>query len=339
MNQGYGNFLNGLETGQIGVGIGSTLPQQQNGSGFQLPPGTNPTDPQAEAAYVQYLSQQPGADPTLATDPNYWIGKINETGGLTQGNIGYWNNRSLAGAGDSGGGGGLNGALGGALSGYSDFAKTGGLSPQDQQALRDQSEAAVRGVYGTAQSNLNQNRELQQFSPNYAAATAKMARDMGYGVSQADIGTNAAIAQMIQQGKLSGLAGMTGVGGINNQAQAANLQAELGALGGNTSLYGTAPGMGATYGNQLLGSGNSLLGSQQTQNQIGGQLIKGQLGESNVPGDFQQGMGNVMSFLGPVSGFLSPFGFGSSGGGGGVPGSNTTAGYGAGSGSTYYGLQ
>jgi hypothetical protein len=77
----------------------------------------NPQDPQALAAYVQFLSQQPGADPSLASDPNYWIQKISETGGVSsqtakgENNTGYWMGRSKAGAGNGGGAspGGANG--------------------------------------------------------------------------------------------------------------------------------------------------------------------------------------------------------------------------------------
>lgn len=314
VNNNYGGLFNALSSGQIGVGQGTAFqqPQQQQQQGGQNPFSNyqgNPTDPSAVAQYVQYLSQQPGADPTLASDPNYWIGKITDTGGLTSGNVGYWNNRSMAGAGNSGGGGGggLNSALPGALEGFSQFSQTGGYSPQDLQSIRDQAVAANQGAYKTAQSNLNQNRELQQFSPNYAAASTNLARNMGYTNSNALTSANSAIAQMVQSGKLAGLQGMTGVGGLNNQAQGMNLNAMLGALGGNTSLYGAAPGMGATYGNQLLGSSNQMLGAQGTQNQIGGQLINGQLGESSVPGDFQQGLNNTLGGMNAVGGFLSPF--------------------------------
>lgn len=353
INQGYGSVLGGLENGQIGVGIGSTLPQQQQGqSQGQGGPSFNnmgggwdqssPGTPQGalQQAFAQGLSGQQAVDAANSSlglqPPNSISASPDGSYGLPNGfyvapnaqNGGQLDLISRGGSGGSSGG--LNGALGGALSGYSDFASTGGLSPQDQQSLRDQSEAATRGVFQTAQSNLNQNRQLQQFSPNYAAATTNLARNMGYGVSQADIGTNSAIAQMVQQGKLSGLQGMTGIGSINNQAQAANINAELGALGGNTSLYGSAPGMGSTYGNQLNQSGGNLLGAQQSQNQIGGQLINGQLGESNVPGDFQQGVGNVTSLLSPVAGFLSPFGFGASSGGYGVAGNSMANPYGGG---------
>src|SRR5262252_4629087 len=82
-------------------------------SGFQIDPNANPTDPAVVGNYVKWLSQQPGADPTLASDPNYWINAITKNGGgVTPDNVGYWNNRSKAGAGDAGGGGGVGGGQG-----------------------------------------------------------------------------------------------------------------------------------------------------------------------------------------------------------------------------------
>ncbi len=39
-------------------------------------PTLNRQDPASVAAYVQYYASQPGANPSLARDPQYWIGKI-----------------------------------------------------------------------------------------------------------------------------------------------------------------------------------------------------------------------------------------------------------------------
>ncbi len=39
-------------------------------------PTLNTSDPASVAAYVAYYAKQPGANPSLANDPNYWIGKI-----------------------------------------------------------------------------------------------------------------------------------------------------------------------------------------------------------------------------------------------------------------------
>ncbi len=39
-------------------------------------PTLNRSDPASVAAYVSYYANQPGANPSLKNDPNYWIGKI-----------------------------------------------------------------------------------------------------------------------------------------------------------------------------------------------------------------------------------------------------------------------
>jgi hypothetical protein len=39
-------------------------------------PTLNRSDPASVAAYVNYYASQPGANPSLKNDPNYWIGKI-----------------------------------------------------------------------------------------------------------------------------------------------------------------------------------------------------------------------------------------------------------------------
>jgi hypothetical protein len=123
-------------------------------SGFQADPNANPTDPAYVAKFVQYLSQQPGADPTLAYDPNYWIGKITETGGVTSSvagkapgegdNIGYWSGRSKQGAGDAGGAaGGGQGAPGGFS--YSPSAFVSG--PFGQYALKEAQNAVNSNLF------------------------------------------------------------------------------------------------------------------------------------------------------------------------------------------------
>lgn len=76
---------------------------------FQQVQGIDPKNQAYVLSFVVYLSGQPGADPTLKTDPSYWVGVIISTGGVfdnsaTGGanNIGYWLARSLEGAGGNG---------------------------------------------------------------------------------------------------------------------------------------------------------------------------------------------------------------------------------------------
>lgn len=114
------------------------------GGQFQIDPSQNPTDPAYVAKYVQWLSQQPGADPSLASDPNYWVQKIIENGGgVNTQNIGYWNNRSKAGAGDAGAG----GAAGTSPYGTNGFMGSPGYA-YEQKAAQDavQASAAARGT-------------------------------------------------------------------------------------------------------------------------------------------------------------------------------------------------
>jgi hypothetical protein len=168
---------------------------------------------------------------------------------------------------------------------FRDFANSGGFSGSDIQDLRARAISPVRAVYSNAQNNLDQNRSLQQFSPNYAAATAKMAREMGYGMSDANVNANASIAGMRQQGKLAGAQGLAGIEGQN-------LQALLGATHGQAGLYGTTPGLSSTFGNQLLNSSNQLLQGNNQQIGMGLGLIDAQNNKGQQPSNYQQAMNN-----------------------------------------------
>lgn len=57
----------------------------------------NPEDPAAIKAYVSMLAGQQGVDPLISGQQDYLAGRIADTGGLTPGNEGYWQNRTLAG--------------------------------------------------------------------------------------------------------------------------------------------------------------------------------------------------------------------------------------------------
>lgn len=248
----------------------------------------------------------------------------------------------------------FRGALGDAIGGYGEFAKTGGLSEQDRHDLRARGEGAVRAVYGNMTDNLNRQRSLQPFGPNYAASAAKMARERSYANADALTGVNSEIARMVQQGRLAGLGGLTqaGLGGqaASSRIDEGNLGARLSgasglsrlggdedamslamaglrlnALQGMSGMYGTTPGLINTFGNQVLGNNQQLLGLNELRQGMGNQMIQGRLAGAQVPGNFSQAMGNVGSALGMVGrvagaftglGGLNPFG----GGGGGYGG-------------------
>lgn len=250
----------------------------------------------------------------IANNPDYWAGVISQQGPTID--TGYWSDRmASANNGGSGstfggytgsfnpgsyagyqafanGGNGIGmdpefrGALTSAIGGYQNFANTGGFSPQDIQDIRARAIGPTRSIYSSAQSNIDRQRALQGgYSPNYTAATAKMARDLSQQISDANVNANASIAQMIQQGKLAGLGGLSSTGAsgaglqsqidqFNRNLQLAGLQgmtgldefgAQLGlsynqlnqaakqfGLSGMSQLYGETPGLARMFGDQAL---------------------------------------------------------------------------------------
>lgn len=234
----------------------------------------------------------------------------------------------------------FRGAMGDAIGGYGDFARTGGFSDQNIQDIRARSVAPMRAVYSNAQNDLDRSRSLTGGGANYAASKAKMSRELGYGLADASTDAEAQIAQMVQQGRLAGLSGLSSTGAagqglstdidsLNAQMKLAGLsgldtidarnaaasagagaradanaqdlfKARMGILGGMQDMYGTNPALLNVTGNQLLGADQNLLQGQQLQNQISQGLIGQTMGLQNIPGNFQQAMGNVNSVLGTV---------------------------------------
>jgi len=100
------------------------------------------------------------------------------------------------------------------FSGFQDFAKTGGFSAADLANIRARAVSPVRAAYQNAQQQVNRQRSLQGgYSPGFGVLQARMQRTQGQGVSDAATNAEASIAEMVQQGKLSGLQGMAGTEG------------------------------------------------------------------------------------------------------------------------------
>lgn len=218
----------------------------------------------------------------------------------------YW---YQAGMDDSPGGGG--GGLMNPLSGYSGFAQTGGFSPQDISNIRARAIAPIRGIYSAANADVDRQRKLQKgFSPNYTASKAKMAREQAYALSDKTTDAEAMIAGLVQSGKLAGLGGLQ--------------SGMLGAMQGQTGLYGTTPALASTFGNQVLGSTGQMLQGNQLANDIARLKMGGAQAVAQTPSNFNQVLGNISQILGiggQVAGAVSglgrlgraPFGGGNTG--------------------------
>jgi hypothetical protein len=189
----------------------------------------------------------------------------------------------------------------GAYGGYQNFANTGGFSPEDVQNIRARSVAPMRAVYANANREVDRAKSLQGgYSPNYTAAKAKMARELSYGLADASTNVEASLAEQIRSGKLAGLGGMTGIDSalLNSQNQRLGIGSNV--LGQLIGMYGATPGLTRTFGDQMLNSSQQTLGVEGLQNDIMRAIIQGKLGMAQVPGDWQQAMGNIGSTVGVV---------------------------------------
>ena len=155
------------------------------------------------------------------------------------------------------------------MGGFENFQKTGGYSPQDISSIRARSVSPIRSIYANANREVDRGKALSGYSPNYNASKAKMAREQSYALSDAQTGVESNLAQMINQGKQFGLQG--GVG-----------------------LYGQAPGMASTFGNQALGATRNWLDAQQLQNQLSLGVMGAQTDAAKLQGKWQQGFDNVI---------------------------------------------
>jgi len=265
--------------------------------------------PKADEGLVNYYKEkvrgQPGANANeQAGSANYWREKFAAdpiNGGSSGGQGGQYP-------------GSYPGAINNALSGYQNFANTGGFSPEDIQNLRERAIAPTRSIYASAQSNIDRQRALNNgYSPNYTAAQAKLARDLSQSIADSQTNANAGIAQMVQQGKLYGLAGLSGTG-LAGQGQ------NLSAMQGQSNLYGATPGMANMTGNQALGGQGQNIQTQQDLNNLALGMINAQYNGTRIPSNFSQGLGNagsIMSLFGAGANM-----FGGLGGGSGLLSSN-----------------
>lgn len=158
------------------------------------------------------------------------------------------------------------------MSGYGDFAKTGGFTPEALGQLRQRATSPIRSVYSDTNRAVDRSRSLQgDYAPGYAATKAKLARDQAATTADATSNIEGQISEMVRQGKLSGLGGMAG-------------------------MYGATPGLANMFGNQALQS-------RALANQMGLGLIGAEQGAAQLPGRWDTTMGRI----GQVGGAILPW--------------------------------
>jgi hypothetical protein len=82
------------------------------------------------------------------------------------------------------------------------LAETGGYTPEELANLRERGISPIRSVYANAMRNLDRNRALGGgYSPNYAAASGRMARELSEQIAGQTTNVNAGIAERVAAGR------------------------------------------------------------------------------------------------------------------------------------------
>jgi hypothetical protein len=140
----------------------------------------------------------------------------------------------------------------GALSGFQDMATTGGYSPTQISAMKDEGTEAARSTYQTAGDQYQRTLAATGGYGPSADATASLARQGSNAASKAAVSTDAAIAQSQAGNRLAGMQGMSSLAGLNAAQQ-----------------------------QQLL---NTILGNRQETDTAQGNILNTQLGIAKMPG-------------------------------------------------------
>lgn len=146
-----------------------------------------------------------------------------------------------------------------AMSGYQDFANTGGFSPTSLAAIRSRAVSPIRASYANAQRNVGLNRTRGGTSAGANTLMGRMAREQGQASADATTNAEAGIGQMVQQGRLAGNQGMA-------------------------NLYGTTPGQTGLFSRNVLENAHQGLQLNSMENQRMQGLLDTRLGLTRAPG-------------------------------------------------------
>ncbi len=220
--------------------------------------------------------------------------------------------------------------------GMTEFSETGGYSPQDIANMRSRGVAPIRAAYGNAEREIARQRSLQGgYSPNAAAATARMAREQGQLGADATTNVEAGLAEARNRGRQFGLTGMGNIEGqrlgadvdlskfnvgldyegqkynadayTQAQARANAARQSAGAASAASAAASRADQLRALQGmTQLYGTtpamaatfGNQLLAGVGQGGQYGIGFINAEGMGQQLPGQYEQTMGRVRDVAG-----------------------------------------
>lgn len=162
-----------------------------------------------------------------------------------------------------------------ALASLKNFSTTGGYSDSDIFNIRERDISPIRSIYASAKQNLDRQRIISGgYSPGYAAAIAKMARESSAQIGDITTKVNANLAENIASNKLAGSQAFGSLGSseagrtldtskFNESEQDNYLNRDLSILDAQRGLYGTTPALANMFGQQVLSANQQSEQSRQ----------------------------------------------------------------------------
>lgn len=163
-----------------------------------------------------------------------------------------------------------------AMSNLNNLATTGGYSDQNINDIRARGIAPIRAIYSQAQEGLNRQKSIQGgYSPNFNAASAKMAREQSNLISDKSTDINSGIVEAVNRNRLTASSPYASLasGEAGRQLDTSQFNAnlfnqdksrQLAATEGMKGIYGTNPALTSVFGNQVA----SAAGLGQNQQEI-----------------------------------------------------------------------
>ena len=97
----------------------------------------------------------------------------------------------------------------GLQAGLSEFAGTGGVSPEEAALTREQTSSGISSLYDQLKQHLQNRSRIQGgYSPGSGAQEARLGRQSAQDVASGITGANLGLLQQKRQGRLAGLGGL-----------------------------------------------------------------------------------------------------------------------------------
>src|SRR5271157_573287 len=183
-----------------------------------------------------------------------------------------------------------------------DLLATGGISPEQAQAMKAEASGSARSTYQTAAADASRMAAATGGYGDTSALQSQLARQGSEAASKAAVSSDASVAGLEQSGRLAATGLQTSAMGTGASGLAAGQQNvtanQLAALGGSTNIYGMNE-------NQVNTTVTSILQNYQQTGALNNQDLAILTNLANQPGVFDKIVSTIGTLGGAAAGIIS----------------------------------